>query len=179
MKEPAPTPRTAQVLTHKCPHSFSGKRGGGKTAQQILRFPQWAATTVLKMCCVNTGIKKIMKTGIKKIMKLGCSPGQGRHLWEQENWNRHVVPGLTPATWASPDRGRLLRAGACSKAQGRDLSGSGPPLCRTKSVLSFPLPFSSIPDPDSEVCKTPELLGAAVTEITCNPPKLCHFPRPS
>lgn len=46
-----------------------------------------------------------------------------------------------------------------------------------KSVLSFPLPFSSIPDPDSEVCKTPELLGAVVTEITCNPPKLCHFPR--
>lgn len=40
---------------------------------------------VFKTHCVNTGIKKIMKAGIKKIMKLGCSPGWGRHLWEQEN----------------------------------------------------------------------------------------------
>lgn len=38
---------------------------------------------VFKVHCVNTGIKKTMKAGIKKIMKLGRSPGQGRHLWEQ------------------------------------------------------------------------------------------------
>lgn len=118
---------------------------------------------VFKVHCVNTGIKKIMKAGIKKIMKLGCSPAQGRQTFVGTGELTSACGGRAGAVpWASLAGGRLLNAGAHSRARGRGSGGTVPPLCRENSAFSFPLPFTPSPAPDSEVCITHELLGAAV-----------------